>query len=46
MIKSNFNEEYRTPKCKVVNVNVQAILCGSPIEKNGNTVDDYEVDDI
>lgn len=45
MFKLNLSEEYKTPKCKVVNVNVQAILCESPIEK-GSTVDDYEVEDI
>lgn len=30
MFKLNLSEEYKTPKCKVVNVHMQKVMCSSP----------------
>lgn len=44
MIKNSFNEEYRTPKCKVVGIHVQKVVCTSPYGDYGAPGADTGVD--
>ena len=41
MIKNSFNEEYKTPKCKVFGIVEQKVICQSP----GFQVNSWEEDD-
>lgn len=48
MIKNSFNEEYKTPKCKVVGIHVQKVVCTSPTDYTlggGGFYDDSSTND-
>lgn len=46
MIKSNFNEEYKAPKCKVVNVHMKRSLLSdsNPYGDTAKAGDGYNID--
>ena len=46
MIKSNFNEEYKAPKCKVVALSLGAPCLSVTSPESGTKPDDIEGDDV
>lgn len=44
MVQNSFNEEYRTPKCKVVGIHVQKVVCTSPYGDMGAPGADVDVE--
>lgn len=46
MIKNSFNEEYKTPKCKVVGIHVQKVVCTSPYGAEGQAGADASYNDL
>lgn len=44
MVQNSFNEEYKTPKCKVVGIHVQKVVCTSPYGVQGAAGADVTVE--